>query len=53
VSAIAGEDTMLVELRGLTTLREANARDLALRIPREVRTEPFDPRELLPGGESR
>jgi len=53
VSATAEEDSVLVELKGLTTLRSANASHLALRLPRAVRTEPLDPRELLRGGESR
>lgn len=52
VSATAEEDSVLVELRGLKPLASANARHLSLRLPRDVRTEPLDPRELL-GGESR
>ncbi|MBI4364127.1 MAG: hypothetical protein HY568_01730 [Candidatus Latescibacteria bacterium] len=53
VGATSEEDSVLVEFKGLTTLSSADAGHLALRIPKGVRTEPFDPRELLRGGESR
>lgn len=53
VIASGEEDSVQVEFRGMTLLSKANPGDLALRPPRGVRTEPLDPRELLPDGESR
>ncbi|HEY3155599.1 MAG TPA: hypothetical protein VGK76_03085 [Candidatus Eisenbacteria bacterium] len=53
VSAAGDEDSVEVEFRSLAILSKANPRDLSLNLPREVRTEPLDPRELLPGSESR
>ena len=53
LSATAEEDSILVEFRGLTLLGNANARDLLPRLPRGVQVQPLDPRDLLPGGESR
>lgn len=53
VSAAVDEDSVEVEFRALAILSKANPRDLSLNLPRDVRTEPLDPRELLPGGESR
>jgi len=53
VSAAGDEDSVEVEFRALTILSKANPRDLSLSLPRGVRTEPLDPRELLPRGESR
>jgi hypothetical protein len=51
ISAAGDEDSVEVELRSVSILPKANPSHLGL--PREVRTEPLDPRELLPGGESR
>lgn len=55
--AVASEaDSVLLELRGLTLLKAAQPRDLALNAPRGTREEPLDPRELLRSddqGESR
>jgi len=53
VSAGDGEDVVEVEFRAITLLDKANPRDLNLVLPKSVRTEPLDPRDLLPGGESR
>ena len=53
VSAGGDEDSVEVEFRAITVLGKANPRDLDLALPRSVRTEPLDPRDLLPGGESR
>jgi len=53
VSAAGDEDSVEVEFRALAILSKANVRDLSLSLPTGVRTEPLDPRELLPGGESR
>ncbi len=53
ISAAGDEDSVEVEFRSLAILSKANPRDLSLNLPREVRTEPLDPRELLPGSESR
>jgi len=47
------EDAVEIEFRAITLLSKANPRDLELTLPRSVRTEPLDPRDLLPGGESR
>lgn len=53
VSAGGEEDSVDVEFRGITLLGKANPHDLVLTLPGSVRTEPLDPRDLLPGGESR
>jgi hypothetical protein len=53
VSAGGDEDSVEVEFRAITLLDKANPRDLALTLPKNVRTAPLDPRDLLPGGESR
>jgi hypothetical protein len=53
VSAGGEEDSLEVEFRSITILSRADPRDLVLNLPRSVRTEPLDPRDLLPGGESR
>jgi hypothetical protein len=53
VSAGTGEDSVEVEFGAIIIPTKANPRDLTLTLPRGVRTEPLDPRELLPGGESR
>ncbi len=53
VSAGGDEDSIEVEFRTITILPRSDARDLNMNVPQRVRTEPLDPRELLPGGESR
>ena len=53
VSAGGAEDSVDVEFRAMTILPKASPGDLTLSLPRDVRTEPLDPRDLLPGGESR
>jgi hypothetical protein len=53
VSAGSDEDSVEVEFGTIAILTRANAHDLTLTLPRGVRTEPLDPRDLLPGGESR
>jgi len=53
ISAGGSEDSIDVEFRSLTILPKASPGDLHLSLPRDVRTEPLDPRDLLPGGESR
>ncbi len=53
VSAAGEEDSVEVEFRSMEILPRANPRHLAMPLPRNVRTEPLDPRDLLPGGESR
>jgi len=53
VSAGGDEDSVDVEFTGITLLGKANPRDLVLTLPKSVRTEPLDPRDLLQGGESR
>jgi hypothetical protein len=53
VSAGGDEDSVEVEFRSITILPKADPHDLVLSLPRGVRTQPLDPRELLPGGESR
>jgi len=53
VSAGQDEDSVDVEFRGITLLSKANPRDLVLALPKSVRVEPLDPRDLLQGGESR
>jgi hypothetical protein len=53
VSAGGDEDSVEVEFRSITILPKADPHDLLLNLPRGVRTQPLDPRELLPGGESR
>jgi hypothetical protein len=53
VSAGGEEDSVEIEFPSITLLGKANPRDLALTVPKSVRTEPLDPRDLLPGGESR
>ncbi len=53
VSAGGEEDLVEVEFRSIVILPKANASDLALTLPRGVRSEPLDPRDLLQGGESR
>jgi hypothetical protein len=53
ISAGTDEDSVEVEFGTVTILNKANAHDLTLTLPRGVRTEPLDPRDLLPGGESR
>jgi len=53
VSAGGAEDSVDVEFRSMTILPKASSGDLTLSLPRDVHTEPLDPRDLLPGGESR
>ena len=53
LSAGGAEDSVDVEFRSITILSKASPGDLMLRLPHDVRTEPLDPRDLLPGGESR
>jgi len=54
LSAGGAEDSVDVEFRSMTILSKALPGDLTLSLPRDVRTEPLDPRDLLlPGGESR
>ena len=53
VSAGGEEDSVEVEFSSIVILSKANPRDLSMSLPSRVRTEPLDPRELLPGGESR
>jgi hypothetical protein len=53
VSAGGDEDSLEVEFRSITILPKAEPRDLVLSLPRGVTTQPLDPRDLLPGGESR
>jgi len=53
VSAAGDEDSVLVEFRGMSVLAKANPRDLAPPLARGAKTQPLDPRSLLPGGESR
>jgi len=53
VSAGGEEDSVEIEFPSITLLGKANPRDLELTVPKSVRTEPLDPRDLLPGGESR
>ena len=53
LSAGGTEDSVDVEFRSMAILPKADPRDLNLNLPRDVRTEPLDPRDLLPGGESR
>jgi len=53
MSAGGEEDSVDVEFSSIAILTKANPRDLSLNLPRRVRTEPLDPRDLLPGGESR
>ena len=52
MSAGGEEDSVQIEFPSITILDRANPRDLALTVPKSVRTEPLDPRDLLPGGES-
>jgi len=53
VSAGGEEDSIEVEFSSISILTKANPRDLTMNLPRRVRTQPLDPRDLLPGGESR
>ncbi len=53
VSAGGEEDSIEVEFSSIAILTKANPRDLTMNLPRRVRTQPLDPRDLLPGGESR
>jgi hypothetical protein len=53
VSAAGDEDSVEVEFRTITILPKADPQDLVLTLPRGVSTQPLDPRDLLPGGESR
>jgi hypothetical protein len=53
IAIAAPEDSVWIELRGLALRRTARERDLRLSAPRGARVEPLDPRELLPGRESR
>ncbi|HYR53179.1 MAG TPA: hypothetical protein VET83_11295 [Candidatus Dormibacteraeota bacterium] len=53
ITAGGSEDSIDVEFRSLTILPKAVTGDLHLSLPHDVRTEPLDPRDLLPGGESR
>jgi hypothetical protein len=49
----SSEDSLTVEFRDLVARGAARPRDLAIAAPRGTPVEPLDPRELLPGGESR
>lgn len=50
--ALANEDdSVWIELRGVSLERAVRERDLTLSAPRGTKVEPLDPRELLPGGE--
>ena len=53
MSAGGEEDSVEVEFSSISILTKANPRDLTMNLPRRVRTQPLDPRDLLPGGESR
>jgi len=53
VSAGGDEDSLEVEFRSIIILPKADPHDLVLTVPRNVPTQPLDPRDLLPGGESR
>ncbi len=53
VSAGGDEDSVEVEFRAITILPRSDPRDLNMDLPQRVRTEPLNPRDLLPGGESR
>jgi hypothetical protein len=53
LSAGGDEDSLEVEFRSITILQKAEPHDLVLSLPRGVTTQPLDPRDLLPGGESR
>lgn len=53
ITISAEEDTVWIELRGITLGKTARERDLRLSAPRDAKQEPLDPRELLRGGESR
>jgi|GEM_PF-1745233 len=53
VSAGGEDDSVEVEFGSIAILPKANPRDLIMNLPRRVRTQPLDPRDLLPGGESR
>ncbi|HYQ90101.1 MAG TPA: hypothetical protein VEU09_10805 [Candidatus Binatia bacterium] len=53
VNAGGDEDSLEVEFRSITLLPKAEPHDLVLSLPRGVTTQPLDPRDLLPGGESR
>lgn len=53
IGLAAQDDSVSIELRGLKLLSTARERDLALSAPRSAPVEPLDPRDLLPGRESR
>ncbi len=53
IALAAQDDSVWIELRGLKLRSTARERDLALSAPRSARVEPLDPRDLLPGRESR
>jgi hypothetical protein len=53
IAMSAQDDSVSIELRGLKLLSTARERDLALSAPRSAPVEPLDPRDLLPGRESR
>jgi outer membrane lipoprotein-sorting protein len=51
IAITAEDDSVWIELRGVSLGRTARDRDLTLSAPRRAKVEPLDPRELLPGGE--
>jgi len=51
IALAAEDDSVWIELRGISLGRTARARDLTLSAPRGTKVEPLDPRELLPGGQ--
>ncbi len=53
ISAGGAEDSVDVEFRSIAILSKASPADLTLSLPRDVRTEPLDPRDLLPGPKTR
>jgi hypothetical protein len=53
VCAGSDEDSVEVEFHAITILPRSDPRDLNMHLPERVRTEPLNPRDLLPGGESR
>jgi len=53
ITAYSESDSLQVEFRGLSARADANPKDLHLPVPRGTEEQPLDPRELLPGGETR
>ena len=53
VSAGGEDDSVDIEFQAMTVRSKANPRDLVLTVPKSAHLAPLDPRDLLPGGESR